>query len=72
MVIEIILTIVGIYLIFGFVFAFAFVIKGVKKIDESAQGSTVGFRVIIIPGVIVLWVLLLKKWLNANKEKRHD
>lgn len=72
MVIEIILSIVSIYLICGFVFAIAFITKGIDKVDEGAHGSTIGFKIIIIPGVIVFWVLLLKKWLNANKEPHHD
>jgi len=72
MVIETILTLVAIYLICGCVFAIAFVIKGINKVDEGAQGSTVGFRIIIVPGVIVFWVILLKKWLSANKKNLHD
>ena len=37
-----------------------FVIKGVDAVDEGAHGSTIGFRVIIIPGTIVFWPVLLK------------
>ena len=59
--------IAGIYLLAGFVFAIAFVIKGVIKIDEGARGSTWGFRLIIIPGTMVFWPFLLKKWINARK-----
>jgi hypothetical protein len=72
MIIEIILTAISIYLICGFVFAVAFVIKGIDKVDEGAHGSTIGFRIIIIPGVIVFWIFLLKKWMKAGKENRHD
>lgn len=72
MVIEIILSIISIYLIFGFVFAIAFVSKGINRVDEGAHGSTLGFKIIIIPGVIVFWIFLLKKWLNTNKENHHD
>ncbi|HLK27642.1 MAG TPA: hypothetical protein VKT28_03620 [Puia sp.] len=72
MVIEIILAVIGIYLICGFVFAIAFVTKGINKVDEGAHGSTIGFKIIIIPGVIVFWIFLLKKWLQANKENYHD
>jgi hypothetical protein len=60
--VYIILAIVALYLFAGLVFAIPFVIKGVTKIDEGAHGSTWGFRIIIIPGVIVFWPLLLKKW----------
>jgi hypothetical protein len=63
--VYIILAIVAIYLFAGLVFAIPFVSKGVTKIDEGAHGSTWGFRIIIIPGVIVFWPLLLKKWLKS-------
>jgi hypothetical protein len=76
--VTIILIVVAIYLAAGLLFAIPFVIKGVTKIDEGAVGSKWGFRVIIIPGVIVFWPLLLKKWMRipadrANIENsKHD
>jgi len=71
MMIETILTIILIYLLFGLLFAIPFVIKGVGKIDEGAKDSTIGFRIIIIPGVIVFWPFLLWKWINV-KTMPHD
>ena len=65
--VYIIFIIVAAYLVAGLVFAIPFVIKGVSKIDEGAQGSKWGFRLIIIPGSIVFWPLLLKKWMQASK-----
>ena len=69
-IIYIILVVVVIYLVAGLVFAIPFVIKGVTKIDEGAKGSTWGFRIIIIPGTIVFWPVLLKKWMKENKRKK--
>ncbi|MEP7377842.1 MAG: hypothetical protein ABI675_30865 [Chitinophagaceae bacterium] len=64
-IVYIILIIVALYLFAGLVFAVPFVLKGVTKIDEGAHGSTWGFRIIIIPGTIVFWPVLLKKWMKA-------
>lgn len=61
-----------IYFLCGFIFALAFVTKGAARIDEGAIKSTVGFKIIIIPGVMVFWPILLKKWLNASKSNHHD
>ena len=61
-----ILVIVAVYLFAGLVFAIPFVIKGVAKIDEGAHGSKWGFRIIIIPGTIVFWPFLLKKWMKSH------
>lgn len=63
--INILLIIVAVYLFAGLVFAIPFITKGVTKIDEGAHGSKWGFRIIIIPGTIVFWPLLLKKWIKG-------
>ena len=68
----IILTAIMIYLLLGLVFALAFVTKGAGKIDEAAQESGPGFKIIIIPGTMVFWPVLLKKWLKATKKNHHD
>jgi hypothetical protein len=67
-IITVILSIAAAYLIAGLLFALPFVLKGVMRIDEGAIGSGWGFRIIIIPGTIVFWPLLLKKWINAVKK----
>ena len=66
--IEIILTIVVVYLALGVLFLIPFLIKGISKVDEGAHGSTIGFKIIIIPGVIVFWLVLLRKWMKANRK----
>ena len=71
MITEILLFIIGLYLFCGLVFAIPFVLKGVAAIDEGAHGSSIGFRIIIIPGVIIFWPFLLKKWIKA-KSTSHD
>ena len=59
---EILLIIVAIYLVLGVLFVFPFLMKGLNTVDEGANGSTIGFKIIIIPGVIVFWPVLLSKW----------
>ena len=71
MITGILLFIIVLYLLCGLVFAIPFVLKGVTAIDEGAHGSSIGFRIIIIPGVIIFWPVLLKKWINA-KATSHD
>ena len=69
LVLEIAFWIVTLYLACGLVFAVPFVLTGVEKIDEGAQGATWGFKLIIIPGTVVFWPLLLNKWLQERKRK---
>jgi len=52
----------------GFLFSLAFVSAGVKRLDPEANGTKLGFRLIIIPGVIAFWPLLLKRWLSGASE----
>ena len=66
-IVYIILIMAAVYLFAGLMFAIPFVIKGVTKIDEGAEGSKWGFRIVIIPGTMVFWPLLLKRWLKASK-----
>ncbi len=69
---QIILIILLIFLIIGILFTFFFISRGLEKVDEDTKGSTWGFKVIIIPGCILLWPFLLRKWLQASKEMSHD
>ena len=64
--VEILLIIVAVYLLVGVLFVIPFLMKGLNKVDQGAHGSTIGFKIIIIPGVIVFWPVLLSKWIKEN------
>ncbi len=66
-IVEIILIVVAVYLGLGVLFVIPFLVKGLTKVDEGAKGGTIGFKIIIIPGVIVFWPMMLHKWTNANQ-----
>jgi len=57
-----IFVVAALYLIAGVLFAIFFLGKGIQKVDTTAHGSGWGFRLIILPGTIVLWPVLLNKW----------
>lgn len=50
------------YLAAGLVFGVAFVTVGVARIDTAARGTSVAFRLLILPGSVALWPLLAAKW----------
>lgn len=67
MIIEIMLSILGLYLGIGFLFAIVFTLfGGAKAIDPAAVGATLGFRLLIIPGGSIFWPLLLKRWIRKQ------
>ena len=57
--------ILGIYLLCGLVFAVPFVVVGVKRIDPHALYGSWGFRLLIFPGAMALWPLLLRRWMSG-------
>lgn len=58
---------VGAYGLAGFVFAIAFVLRGAARVDHAAESSPWSFRIVILPGAVALWPLLLVKWIRARK-----
>lgn len=62
----IILLFIG-YAIVGVLVAPAFAFKGVVRVDESAVGSSLMFRLLIVPGAAALWPIVLRKWMAAGR-----
>ena len=58
----------SLYVLLGVGFAVAFVCVGVKRIVSQAVGTGVGFRVLIFPGSVAFWPLLLRRWARGNAE----
>jgi hypothetical protein len=57
-----------IYAWLGLLFGLAFVTYGVTRVDTAARGTGWGFRLLILPGVVALWPLLLRRWLQGAAE----
>jgi hypothetical protein len=49
----------GAYLAVGLVFAVPFAFRWVGRLDPVAGHGTWGFRLLILPGAVALWPLLL-------------
>lgn len=56
------------YVYAGVLFALAFVIFGVTRLDHEARGSGSIFRAIIFPGTVALWPVLLVRWVRGQHE----
>ena len=67
---EFFVAALAVYGLAGAVFAVAFVLFGIHRIDPVAEHSPTGFRLIVIPGVAALWPLLLTRWLRAVSRSR--
>ena len=62
------LILLGGYLTFGLGFAIPFALFGVKHIDPHATQGSWGFRMLIIPGTMAFWPLLLRRWATGVQE----
>ncbi len=67
-IVSIILYILGIYLLIGFIFSIAFVMRGAGKVDPAAKGISWWTKLLLIPASTAFWVVLLRKWIAKNKK----
>jgi hypothetical protein len=52
----------------GFVVALAFVLYGIDRIDPAAKGAY-AVRPLLMPGLVVLWPLVLARWATLARQK---
>ena len=65
---QIIVYVVFAYLAIGILFSAYFSFFAVKRFDESAKDTGIGFRLLIFPGVVALWVLFAMRILRGEKQ----
>jgi len=57
-----------IYLAIGGIVALLFLVIGLDRIDPLARGAY-AFRPLIAPGIVLLWPLVLWRWLALERGK---
>jgi hypothetical protein len=62
MIAAVFLILLAVYLVCGLIAAIPFALVGVKKIDPHAAHGSWGFRLLIIPGTMIFWPVLLRRW----------
>ncbi len=63
-VIVILVNLFQAYLLIGFVFGIAFLWKGARVVDPLVKDTSWAFKLLILPGSIALWPILLTKWIR--------
>lgn len=61
------LVVMAAYLACGLVFAVPFVVAGVGKCDPHAKNGSWGFRILILPGTMAFWPVLIRRWIRGEK-----
>lgn len=72
MFVTLLLLAILVYIAAGCCFLPFFYKKGIHLMDESVRGSSIGFYIIIIPGVLVFWPALLRQWRKTLKSKSDE
>jgi hypothetical protein len=63
---ELVVSALTLYAALGVLFAIAFVARGISRIDTHAEGAGLAFRLIVFPGVVALWPVLLSRWIRVQ------
>jgi len=61
------LLLIGVYLGVGLLFACAFVLLAVQRLDPAAHGMPVSARLLILPGAAAMWPWLGWVWLQRRR-----
>jgi TRAP-type C4-dicarboxylate transport system permease small subunit len=65
---RIVVDALAVYAGLGLAFAGLFVWSGVQRVDSEAEGTGIGFRMLILPGVAAFWPVFLQRWMRGVSE----
>ena len=63
---AVILVLAGAYVALGVLFAVPFCFRWIGRVDPLAAAAGFGLRLLLVPGSVVLWPLLLWKLLTGR------
>lgn len=63
---SVILLLISLYLGVGLLFGLTFITWGVERLDHATKGTSWVFRLLLLPGSIVLWPLLARCWMQMK------
>ncbi len=58
-----------VYLIIGLIFSIIFLTKWIHHVDEASHETSWSFKLVILPGCIMFWPVLLKKYRQSKSEQ---
>lgn len=65
---ELIVQGATLYLLVGMAVAAAFLLFGIDRVDAQARGAY-AFRPLIAPGAVLLWPLVLQRWIALERRR---
>jgi len=61
--IEVLVFASTLYGIIGVLFTIVFLIFGIEDSDPCAKGTSISFKLLLVPGVIIFWPLFAIRWI---------
>jgi hypothetical protein len=61
------ITAAEVYAAIGGAVAAVFLVFGIDRIDPAARGTHT-FRPLLIPGIVILWPLVVVRWLQLERQ----
>ena len=65
---RIVIEVLQYYGYIGLAVAAAFLLYGIERVDPRAR-RTYAFRPLLIPGCIVLWPLVIARWVAVERQR---
>jgi hypothetical protein len=65
----------AVYVAVGVAFSAFLLVRGLRRFDEAAAQGGLGFRLLVLPGMVALWPLLLVMWRRGEavqERNAHD
>ena len=62
------LTGASIYVACGIVVAVLFLSFGLRRVDAASIGAPISFKLVILPGLIILWPFVMIRWFFRGHE----
>lgn len=63
---QVVAAVVETYLVAGIAFALVFLPRGAARVDPGIARSPVAVRLLLAPGVVLLWPVLARRWRRAR------
>ena len=61
---------IGTYLVIGVAIATAFLTLGLRRLDPIAAAGPVRFKLMIAPGIVALWPIMIMLWASGRGADR--
>jgi hypothetical protein len=66
---QAVLDVVGAYFALGTAFAVVFLSIGLRRLDPIAASGPLRFKLLIAPGIVALWPVMLSMWLFGGARR---